>query len=104
MRLKSLFAIALFTVTTTAFGYWFPARVNVVVLPGQVAAEVFNPFFQPIICNGQVFGQTVHGAVFTSYFAEQFLPIGGHRFAFVQTTPYAPFVHGWTNIHCRYFW
>ena len=106
MKLKSLIVAAFLTVTTSAFANWFPARANVSVLPGQVAVEVFNPYYEPIICNGQVFGQTSYGQVFNAFFAEQFLPAGGYRFAYVQTTPFAPFVGGWANIHCRFarFW
>lgn len=106
MKLK-LFLVASFLILTTpAFAQWFPARVNVVVLPGQVAAEVSNPYYEPIICSGQVFGQTVQGQIFTTYFTEQFLPAAGYRYAYVQTTPIAPFVRGWANMHCRFarFW
>lgn len=102
MKLKSLVAASLIVLTTTAFAQWFPARVNVTILPGQVAAEVFNPHYEPIICNGQVFGQTVQGAVYNTFFTEQFLPAGGYRFAYVQTTPFSPFIGGWANIHCRF--
>lgn len=102
MKLRSLIAVALLCLTTSSFAQWFPARVNVVVLPGVVSAEVFNPFFQPLICQGQVFGQTTFGAVFNSYFIEQFLPVGTSRFAFVQTNAFAPFINGWANIFCRY--
>lgn len=102
MKLKILLTLAFLTFTASAFAQWFPGRVNVVVLPGQVAAEVMNPYYEPIICNGQVFGQTAQGPVFTTYFAEQFLPVGGFRYAYVQTTPYAPFVRGWANIQCRF--
>jgi hypothetical protein len=103
MKLKSLLVVGLLTFWVQAFAQWFPARVHVTVLPGQVAAQVFNPYFHPIICSGQVFGQTVNGSVFTTFFTEQLLSVGDYRFAFVQTTPYAPFLHGWTNLYCRYF-
>ncbi len=103
MKLKALVLGLFLTLSTTSFAYWFPARVDVVVLPGQVAAQVINPYLQPVICNGQVFGQTVGGQVFTTYFVEQFLPAGGFRYAYVQTTPFLPFLTGWANIHCRYW-
>lgn len=102
MKFKSLILAALITVSTSANAQWFSARVNVVVLPGQVAAEVINPFYQPLICQGQVFGQTSQGPVYTTYFVEQFLPFGSNRYAYVQTTPIAPFVGGWANILCRF--
>lgn len=103
MKLKTLIVAALMVFAGSAFAQWFPARVQVTVLPGQVAAQVFNPFVQPLICSGQVFGQVTNGQVFTTFFAEQFMPAGGYRFAYVQTTPYLPFVNGWANIHCRYW-
>lgn len=103
MKLKALFVAALIVFATSAFAQWFPSNPRVSVLPGQVSAEVFNPYAAPIICNGQVFGRTIQGQVFTSYFIEQLLLVGGYRYALVQTTPYAPFVAGWANINCRFF-
>jgi hypothetical protein len=102
MKLKS-FIVAVFIIfSVSAFAQWFPARVHVTVLPGQVAAQVFNPFYEPIICGGQVFGQTALGPVYNTFFIEQFLVTGEFRFAYVQTTPFAPFVNGWANINCRF--
>ena len=103
MKLKSLLVASLMVLfTSSAFAQWFPGIVQVSVLPGQVAFQVTNPHPQPIICNGQVFGRTVYGQVFTTFFAEQFLPIGGFRYAYVNAIPYAPFTNGWANIHCRF--
>jgi hypothetical protein len=101
MKLKSLILVGLLAFAGPTFAQWFPAHVQVTVLPGQVSAQVFNPFFQPVICSGQVFGRVTNGQIFTTFFAEQFMPVGGYRFAFVQTTPYLPFVNGWANISCR---
>lgn len=102
MKLKALFIVLTFTVMTSAFAQVFPARVNVSVLPGQVTAEVFNPFYEPIVCSGQVFGQTVAGPVFNSFFLEQVLPAGDFRLAFVRADFRNPFVTGWANISCRF--
>ena len=102
MKLKSLIIAILLVLTTGASAQWFPAQVNVVVLPGQIAAEVINPYYQPLICQGQVFGQTSLGPVYTTYFVEQFLPFGSNRYAYVQTTLFAPFIRGWANIFCRF--
>jgi hypothetical protein len=106
MKLKALvFGCLLSVFSTSAFAYhWFPGVVQYRVLPGQVAFTVFNPHFQPIICSGQVFGQTIAGPVFNAFFVEQFMPAGSHRFAFVNATPFMPFSHGWANIHCRFAW
>lgn len=105
MKLKSLI-VALFVslLATPAFAQWFPAQVQASVLPGQVAFVVANPSFQPVICNGQVFGQTTYGQIFTTYFVEQYMPAGAFRYAYVVASPYAPFLSGWANINCRYTW
>lgn len=103
MKLKALFVACLFVVLSSqAFAHWFPGQAFVSVNPGQVTAQVYNPHYEPIICTGQVFGQTYSGAVFTTYFAEQFMPAGHYRYAFVYTNPYNPFVRGWANINCRF--
>ncbi len=102
MKLKTSLVAILLVISSSAFAQWFSARINVVVLPGQVAAEVINPFQHPVICKGQVFGQTSRGPVYTTYFLEQFLPLGTNRYAYVQTTPNTPFVGGWANIFCRF--
>lgn len=102
MKLKALIAAFTIVLSTSAFAQWFQPRVNVIALPLQVSAEVINPFAQPIICHGQVFGQTVHGLVYNTFFVEQFLPMGSNRFAFVNTNFTSPFITGWATINCRF--
>lgn len=107
MKLKAFaFALLLVSLSSSAFAHFFPARATVTVLPGKVTAVVYNPYYEPIICSGQVFGQTAHGPVYNAFFVEQILPAGDQRFAFVQTTPFSPFLSGWANINCRFarFW
>lgn len=104
MKLKALALTLVATVSLSSFAYpWFPARYEVSVLPGQVSAQIFNPHMVPIVCSGQVFGQTYMGPVLTSGFLEHFLMPGTNRFAFVYTNAFAPFVHGWANLNCRYW-
>lgn len=104
MKLKAIVFAILTAGALNASAYpWFPAQYQVQVLPGQVSAQIFNPHFSPIICSGQVFGQTYAGPVLTSGFIEQFLHPGTNRFAFVYTNGWAPFVGGWANLNCR-FW
>ena len=100
MKLKALVLVSFLT-ASTAFAQFVPSRVAMNVLPGVVTAEVFNPYFQPIICSGQVFGQLATGEVLTTYFYEQILPIGGYRYAYVNSG-FLPLVTGWANINCRY--
>jgi hypothetical protein len=103
VKLKSFLIATLVSLfATSAFAQWFPGRVQVTVLPGQVAFQVMNPYYQPIVCNGQVFGQTFHGQIFTAGFIEQVLPVGDFRYAYVNAVPFAPFARGWANIHCRF--
>lgn len=107
MKLKTIvFGIFLTALSSSAFGHWFPGQAYVQVMPHQVSAQVYNPHFQPIICSGQVFGQTAYGAVMNGYFYEQYLPAGAYRFAFAYASPYSPFINGWANIQCRFahFW
>jgi hypothetical protein len=103
VKLKVLVIAALLSLfTTSAFAQLFPGRVLTTVLPGQVAAQVFNPYYEPIACSGQVFGQTAAGVVFNAYFIQQILPAGANRFAYVQASPFNPFVGGWANIYCQF--
>lgn len=105
MKLKALVAISMLSLSMMASAQFFPAQVQMTVLPGQVTAQVYNPTYAPAICNGQVFGQTYGGQIFNAYFAEQYMAPGTFRFAYVVTTPYLPFVNGWANIMCRpAFW
>ncbi|MBA2404015.1 MAG: hypothetical protein H0V66_04520 [Bdellovibrionales bacterium] len=105
MKLKVLIFALVLTLTSSAFAQFFLANPSVTVTPAQVSAEVFNPYYEPIICNGQVFGQTAAGPVFHAFFAEQFMPAGSYRYAVVTTNPYnfyQRFVGGWATIHCRF--
>ena len=102
MKLKLFFVTMLITLATSAFAQFFPSNASVTVLPYQVTAQVYNPYYEPIICTGQVFGQTAAGPVFNAFFAEQFMPAGTSRVAFVVTNGFNPFVGGWANINCRF--
>lgn len=100
MKLMALITLTL-TLSTSAFAQFFPAKAHVSVLPGQVTAQVSNPYFEPIICSGYVFGQTVQGPVFNTFFSQQLMVAGTYRYAYVVAHPLNPFIGGWTNITCR---
>ena len=102
MKIKALIFALTLTLASSAFAQFFPAKALVTVLPGQVSAEVYNPYYEPIICNGQVFGRTYSGAVYTTFFAEQFMTAGSYRYAHVNALPMNPFINGWANLHCRF--
>jgi hypothetical protein len=102
MKLKLSIIALMITLTSSAFAQFFMANAAVTVLPGRVSVEVFNPYYEPIICNGQVFGQTITGPIFNSFFAEQLMPSGSYRYAVVSTNAFNRFVGGWADIHCRF--
>ena len=102
MKLKAIFLASALTLTSSAFAQYFLANPAVTVLPGQVSVQVYNPYYEPIICNGQVFGQTITGPVFNAFFAEQFMPAGSYRYAVVTTNVFNRFVGGWAEIRCRF--
>ncbi len=103
MKLKTLLVLSfLAAFSSQAFAQFFPAQANVAVNSYQVTATIYNPYYEPIICNGQVFGQTYYGQVLTASLIEQYMPAGANRFAYVYTNAYAPFSTGWANINCRF--
>lgn len=102
MKLKLAIVAFLITLSSASFAQFFAANPNVTILPGVVTARVYNPYYEPIICNGQVFGQTYAGPVYNAFFVEQILPPGAYRQATVVTNAFNPFVGGWANIHCRF--
>ena len=80
------------------------ARVNVVVLSGQISAQVFNPFLRPIVCSGQVYGQTIAGPVLTTYFTNQIIYPGTDRVMLVQALITNPFVGGRADVFCGFIY
>ena len=102
MKFKLSLVVMLITLTSSAFAQFFVSNPSVTVLPGQVSAQVYNPYYEPIICNGQVFGQTAAGPVYNAFFAEQFMPAGSYRYAVVSTNVFNHFIGGWANIRCRF--
>ena len=106
MKLKSFIVASILVLSSSAFAQWFPGRVHMAVYTQQVSAQVMNPYYEPIICSGYVFGQSYGGYVINAFFNEQYLTPGEYRYAYVQASPYAPFVNGWANINCRFarFW
>jgi hypothetical protein len=102
MKLRALVASHLFTLTTSAFAQFFPAQAFVTVFPARVSVQVYNPYYEPIVCSGQVFGQTMYGPVLNVFFLEQLMLAGQSSYATVVTNPFNPFVNGWANINCRF--
>jgi hypothetical protein len=106
MKRQALVTLALLLMTSSVLANWFPGRINVFIFPSQVRVEVYNPYNAPIICHGQVFGQTNDGLIYNAFFVEQFLRPGDFRFAYVQSHPSHYFIGGWATINChfgRYF-
>ncbi len=102
MKLKAfVFLCSLSVISTSAFAQFFPANARMSVFPGQVRAEVFNSNYEPIVCEGYVFGRTASGMELNAFFRD-IIPGGQFRHAFVYTNPYNPFMNGWSNINCRF--
>ncbi len=85
----------------SAFAF-FPVNPLVQVRGNVVSAQVYNPYYEPILCEGFAFGRTYSGVVLQSRVAD-IIPAGGYRFAYVHTNAFLnPFVQGWAQIHCRF--
>jgi len=102
MKLKMLALVFVLTTASSAFAQFFPARANAVVLPLSVTVEIFNPYYEPISCRGQIIGQTYQGQVFAQPFFDGFIPAGQFRTAAIFTNQFAPFVFGRADIHCQF--
>ena len=97
--LRLMAIIALFSlVEAQAF---FPINPLIQVRRDVVSAQVYNPHYEPIICEGMAFGQTMYGQVFQARITD-IIPPGNSRFAFVRTNFSNPFVNGWGQVVCRF--
>ena len=100
LRLAILVTLA-HSASAFAWGF-FPVNPLVQIRPEVVSAQVYNPYYEPILCVGFAFGQTVRGQVFQARVADIILP-GQHRFAVVHTNAFVnPFGHGWAQVMCRF--
>jgi hypothetical protein len=81
---------------------YFPINPLVQVRGDLVSAQVYNPYYEPILCEGLAHGLTASGAVFNARIAD-IIPPGQNRYAFVRTNPFMnPFVNGWAQVMCRF--
>lgn len=92
--------LALSVSTAHAF---FPINPFMTVVPATISAQVYNPYYEPLLCQGMAFGRTAHGLVLQGSFRD-IVPPGQYRYVTVYTNnPYFdPFVHGWANIGCMF--
>jgi hypothetical protein len=97
----AVFVTLIHSVSAMAWGF-FPVNPFVQIRPDVVSAQVYNPYYEPILCEGFAFGQTAYGQVFQARVAD-IIPAGQHRFAFVYTNAFTnPFRHGWAQVMCRF--
>jgi hypothetical protein len=97
-------ALAFFMIlgAVPARAQFFSPNPTIVVLPHVVTAQVYNPYYEPIACQGYAFGRSYWGQVAQSWFAD-IIPPGAYRFATVTANPYNNrFVSGWAQINCRF--
>lgn len=96
-----LIAALLLSLSFSAHAF-FPVNPLIQVRGNVVSAQIYNPYYEPILCEGLAFGRTYSGVVLQSRMAD-IIPAGGYRFAYVHTNPFHnPFVQGWAQIHCRF--
>ncbi len=94
--------VLLSLVSLPAFAQYFTANPLMAVRPDVVSAQVYNPYYEPIFCEGYAFGRTSWGNVYQAAFRDV-LPPGAYRFAYVRTNAWGnPFVNGWAQIYCRF--
>jgi hypothetical protein len=86
-----------------AFAQYFTANPLLAVRPDVVSAQVYNPYYEPILCEGYAYGFTSWGNTFHAAFRDV-LPPGSYRFAYVRTNAWNnAFVSGSAQIYCRFF-
>jgi hypothetical protein len=96
-----LLTVALLALSFKAHAF-FTVNPLVQVRNNVVSAQVYNPYYEPIVCEGFAFGRTFSGMVFQSRIADVIAP-GSHRYVYVHTNPFVnPFVNGWAQAQCRF--
>jgi hypothetical protein len=103
MNFKAKFLVGICALMTSLSALaFFNANPSVTVLPLQITAQVYNPYYEPIACRGQVFGRTAYGQVLTSFFPQQIIPPGQVRFAYIYSNVMNPFTNGYGNVVCNF--
>lgn len=102
MWLRSVL-LALVVIAPSAQAYFFPVNPFMNILPPTVTAQVYNPYYEPMFCEGFAFGRTAQGFVLQGAFRD-FVPAGQYRYVtvYVNNPYFDRFVHGWANIQCRF--
>ncbi len=99
VRLLTLFCA--FCLSVSAFAQ-FNVNPLVTIRPDAVTAQVYNPYYEPILCEGIATGLTFSGVQLHSRVADIIAP-GQYRFAVVTTNVLVnPFVNGWAQVLCRF--
>jgi hypothetical protein len=81
---------------------FFPVNPIIQVRADLVSAQVYNPYYEPIFCEGFAYGQTTTGMIWNTRMASTIWP-GQSAFVFVRTNPFfQPFMNGWAQIFCRF--
>ena len=95
-------ALSFFASTSEVKAQVFPINPLVTITAASVSAQIYNPYYEPILCEGLAFGQTFVGTVYQARVADV-IPPAGYRFAVVSTNPIVnPFVNGWAQVLCRF--
>lgn len=103
-NLRALVIGALLTLAPQAFAQaFFPVNPLLQILPATITAQVSNPYYEPIYCEGVVFGQTLSGQILQGAMAQVVPPFQYRFVAVAVNNPYLDrFAHGWANVGCRF--
>lgn len=85
-----------------AFAQVFPAPSMVFVQPAAVVAQIYNPYYENICCEGTLNGVTWNGLFRQTPFTFMVYP-GTTRTVSLGTNPYYnAFANGWVVSFCRF--
>lgn len=101
--MRSLVRAALFSLMVMpAAQAFFPVNPILQVRPDLIVAQVYNPYYEPLFCQGYVYGVTASGLQASAYLGQVIAP-GSYRYVRLQANPWInPFVNGWSQIFCRF--
>lgn len=99
---KIFLTLALLSLSSVSFAQWFPVQAQIRVTQINATAVVQNNYGYPVICYGQVQGQTSSGVIAYGYLNQVRLFPGQYAYINAYTNVYNPFVNAYAQAYCRY--
>lgn len=100
---KLILALTIALASLQTFAWW-PTQAYVSYNRTLVSASVYNHYGRPIICNANVYGRTMYGNVFNGAMWNQVIWPGQYAYAYVYSGYADPFIGGWANAHCTWYY